>query len=43
MSSIAVRLSEDLTARIASAPERADRATHDFILEANAEKAELEE
>lgn len=38
-----IRLSEDLKARIASAAERAGKTTHSFILEAIAEKAELEE
>ena len=38
-----IRLSEDLKARIASAAERAGKTTHSFILEALAEKAELEE
>lgn len=34
---------EDLKARIASAAERAGKTTHSFILEAIAEKADLEE
>jgi predicted transcriptional regulator len=38
-----IRLPEDLKARIASAAERAGKTTHSFILEAIAEKAELEE
>jgi predicted transcriptional regulator len=38
-----IRLSEELKARIASAAERAGKSTHSFILEAIAEKAELEE
>lgn len=39
----AIRLPEDLKARIASAAERAGKTTHSFILEALAEKVELEE
>lgn len=38
-----IRLSEELKARISSAAERAGKTTHSFILEAIAEKAELEE
>ncbi len=38
-----IRLSDDLKARIASAAQRAGKTTHSFILEAIAEKAELEE
>jgi predicted transcriptional regulator len=38
-----IRLPEDLKARIATAAERAGKTTHSFILEAIAEKAELEE
>jgi predicted transcriptional regulator len=38
-----IRLPEELKARIASAAERAGKTTHSFILEAIAEKAELEE
>lgn len=38
-----IRLPEDLKARIASAAARAGKTTHSFILEAIAEKAELEE
>ena len=38
-----IRLPDDLKARIASAAERAGKTTHSFILEALAEKAELEE
>lgn len=38
-----IRLPDDLKARIASAAERAGKTTHSFILEAIAEKAELEE
>ena len=38
-----IRLPEDLKARISSAAERAGKTTHSFILEAIAEKAELEE
>ncbi len=38
-----IRLPDDLKARIASAAERAGKTTHGFILEAIAEKAELEE
>ena len=38
-----IRLPEDLKARITSAAERAGKTTHSFILEAIAEKADLEE
>lgn len=38
-----IRLSEDLKARIASAAKRAGKTPHSFILEAIAEKTELEE
>jgi predicted transcriptional regulator len=38
-----IRLPDDLKARIANAAERAGKTTHSFILEAIAEKAELEE
>ncbi len=38
-----IRLPDDLKERIASAAERAGKTTHSFILEAIAEKAELEE
>lgn len=38
-----IRLPEDLKARIASAAERAGKTTHSFILEAIAEKADLED
>jgi predicted transcriptional regulator len=38
-----IRLPEELKARIASAAERAGKTTHSFILEAIAEKAEIEE
>lgn len=38
-----IRLPEELKTRIASAAERAGKTTHSFILEAIAEKAELEE
>lgn len=43
MSTTTIRLPEDLKARIAKAAERAGKTTHSFILEAIAEKAELEE
>lgn len=43
MSTTTIRLPEDLKARITSAAERAGKTTHSFILEAIAEKAELEE
>lgn len=38
-----IRLPEELRSRIAAAAERAGKTTHGFILEALAEKAELEE
>jgi predicted DNA-binding protein len=38
-----IRLPEELKARIASAAERAGKTTHSFILEAIAEKADMEE
>lgn len=38
-----IRLPDDLKARVASAAERAGKTTHSFILEAIAEKTELEE
>ena len=38
-----IRLPEELRERIASAAQRAGKTTHSFILEAIAEKAELEE
>jgi predicted transcriptional regulator len=38
-----IRLPEDLKERIARAAERAGKTTHSFIVEAIAEKAELEE
>jgi predicted transcriptional regulator len=43
MSTTTIRLPEELKARITSAAERAGKTTHSFILEAIAEKAELEE
>lgn len=43
MSTTTIRLPDDLKARVASAAERAGKTTHSFILEAIAEKAELEE
>jgi predicted transcriptional regulator len=43
MSTTTIRLSDELKARIASAAERAGKTTHSFILEAIAEKADLEE
>lgn len=43
MSTTTIRLPDELKARIASAAERAGKTTHSFILEAIAEKAELEE
>lgn len=43
MATTTIRLPEDLKARIARAAERAGKTTHSFILEAIAEKAELEE
>jgi predicted transcriptional regulator len=38
-----IRLPEELRTRIAAAAERSGKTTHGFILEALAEKAELEE
>lgn len=43
MSTTTIRLPDELKARIAIAAERAGKTTHGFILEAIAEKAELEE
>ena len=43
MSTTTIRLPEDLKARIAAAAKRAGTTPHSFILEAIAEKAELEE
>jgi predicted DNA-binding protein len=43
MSTTTIRLPEELKARVAIAAERAGKTTHCFILEAIAEKAELEE
>ncbi|GJI99576.1 hypothetical protein RugamoR64_01150 [Duganella rhizosphaerae] len=43
MSTTTIRLPEELKARVANAAERAGKTTHSFILEAIAEKAELEE
>lgn len=43
MSTTRIRLPEDLKARIAKAAERTGKTTHGFILEAIAEKVELEE
>lgn len=43
MSTTTIRLPDELKARIVSAAERAGKTTHSFILEAIAEKAELEE
>ncbi len=43
MATTTIRLPDDLKARITSAAERAGKTTHSFILEAVAEKAELEE
>lgn len=43
MSTTTIRIPEELKARINSAAERAGKTTHSFILEALAEKAELEE
>ena len=43
MATTTIRLSDDLKARISSAAERSGKSTHSFILEAIAEKAELEE
>jgi predicted transcriptional regulator len=43
MSTTTIRLPEDLKARIARAAKRAGSTAHSFILEAIAEKTELEE
>ena len=43
MSTTTIRLPEELKARIAAAAKRAGTTAHSFILEAIAEKAELEE
>lgn len=43
MSTTTIRLPEDLKVRIAAAAKRAGTTPHGFILEAIAEKAELEE
>jgi len=43
MSTTTIRLPQDLKERIARAAERAGTTAHSFILEAIAEKAELEE
>ena len=43
MSTTTIRLPDDLKARIASAAERAGTTSHNFILQAIAEKTELEE
>ena len=43
MSSITIRLPEDLKARVAAAAERAGTTSHSFILDAIAEKADQEE
>ena len=43
MPTTTIRLPEDLKARIAAAAKRAGTTPHSFILEAIAEKAELEE
>lgn len=43
MSTTTIRLSEELKARIAEAAKRAGTTSHNFILEAIAEKAELDE
>lgn len=43
MSTTTIRLPEDLKARVAAAAERAGTTSHNFILEAIAEKAELAE
>jgi predicted transcriptional regulator len=42
-STTTIRLTDDLKARVASAAERSGKTTHSFILEAIAEKTELEE
>ena len=43
MTTTTIRLPEDLKARIAAAAERAGTTSHNFILQAIAEKAEQEE
>ncbi len=43
MSTTAIRLPEDLKARVAAAAERAGTTSHDFILDAIAEKVDREE
>lgn len=43
MSTTTIRLPEELKARVASAAERAGKTSHSFILEAIAEKADMEE
>ncbi|KRE87753.1 CopG family transcriptional regulator [Rhodanobacter sp. Soil772] len=43
MSTTTIRLSEDLKARIAAAAKQAGTTSHNFILEAIAEKADLAE
>jgi len=43
MSTTTIRLPDELKARIASAAERAGKTPHSFILEAIAEKTEMEE
>ncbi len=43
MSTTTIRLSEDLKARVAAAAERAGITSHNFILQAIAEKAEQED
>jgi predicted transcriptional regulator len=43
MSTTTIRLPEDLKARVAAAAERAGVTSHNFILQAIAEKAEQEE
>ena len=43
MSTTTIRLPEDLKARVAAAAERAGTTSHNFILQAIAEKAEQEE
>lgn len=43
MSTTTIRLPEELKARVAAAAERTGKTSHGFILEAIAEKADLEE
>ncbi len=43
MSTTTIRLPDDLKARLAAAAERAGTTSHNFILQAIAEKTELEE